>query len=166
MMGSATIRASRLSFVRDGLCRTTSTLSPYGLQCRYAIQRTTVAFIVIATALGIPPEARCQPPTEQLVKEGPALSLAGVPLSKALDTFAERSGLAVKPDWDALKDAGVQKETPVNVQYGSTTFEKQLDLILVKASPTGQPLAWYFVPVLAVQPRWGRLPATALVLCV
>ncbi len=82
-------------------------------------------------------------PTARLVTEIPEVSVDRMPLMRVLNLYAEQSGLAIEPDWTALKSSGVTKETPVTLKAKGQSFGKVLDLTLNQVSGKDAPLAWY-----------------------
>jgi len=106
-------------------------------------------------------------PTQKLVQDVQAVSLAKEPLEKALKRLSDLAGLEVRADWSALEPLGVNKDTPVSLKAGKMKFGKLLDLALNTIAPKDHPLAWYLSDNQVVvttqmralmRDRVGRLP--------
>lgn len=69
--------------------------------------------------------------------------LVKAPLHETVAEYAKLSGLTIRVDWEALKAAGVGKDTPVLVKFSQITMEKLLDLTLAEISKKDHYLAWY-----------------------
>jgi len=71
----------------------------------------------------------------------PEVKLSGVALADALDFLRDVSGVNLTINWKALEQAGIAKDTPINVRLRAISLRKALDLILPEASGT-EPLTY------------------------
>ncbi len=82
-------------------------------------------------------------PAQRLRKEISTVSLAKMPLMRVLKHYEKLSGLTIRADWNALRDVGIKKDTPVTLKAAKVRFDKLLDLTLHSIAPKGHPLSWY-----------------------
>ncbi|HEX4792751.1 MAG TPA: hypothetical protein VH370_03110 [Humisphaera sp.] len=71
----------------------------------------------------------------------PEVKLSGVALADALDFLRDVSGVNLTINWKALEQAGIAKDTPINVRLHAISLRKALDLILAEASGS-EPLTY------------------------
>ncbi len=64
-------------------------------------------------------------------------------LEKTFERLEELSGLKIAPDWPAVENTGVERDTKVVLRTGRVTVAQLLDLVAAQVSKRGKPLAWY-----------------------
>ena len=69
----------------------------------------------------------------QLNQTLPEVSLSGVALNDAIDFLRDVSGANIFVNWKSLEEAGVSKDTPINVRLRSVKLKKALEMILTEA---------------------------------
>jgi hypothetical protein len=70
----------------------------------------------------------------QLNQTLPEVQLNGVALNDAIDFLRDVSGANIFVNWKSLEEAGVAKDTPINVRLRSVKLKKALEMILTEAA--------------------------------
>jgi hypothetical protein len=112
--------------------------------------------LLAQTPASAPAKARATP-AARLVTVIPQVSVEAMPLMRVFNLYGELSGLAIEPDWAALKAVGVTKETPVTLKVKGVTFDKILDLTVNQAAQKDAPLAWYLSGETVIVSTQGRV---------
>lgn len=98
------------------------------------------SLLVIASALsGETPSAE---PSGGGLKTPVKALAASSSLGGVLLDLGKLAGMKILVDWPSLKAVGVDSNTPVAFSLHDATVEQALDTALMKASPSGRPLAW------------------------
>jgi hypothetical protein len=90
-----------------------------------------------STALAAPSSAR-----QALELTLPEVNFDNISISSAIDFLRDVSGANIHPNWKALEEAGIGKDTNVNVRLRAVSLRKVLNLILNEAGH-GSNLAFY-----------------------
>src|ERR1043166_4883994 len=98
----------------------------------------SVCLVLVTASLAAPP----QRPRTLLNQRLPELKFTGVPLSDAIDFLRDVTSANIHVNWRALEEAGVGKDTQVNLRARGVTLEKALSLVLSEAG-AGDTLAFY-----------------------
>lgn len=69
----------------------------------------------------------------QLNQTLPEVQFSGVALNDAIDFLRDVSGANIAVNWKAIEEAGVTKDTPVNVRLRSVSLKKALEMVLTEA---------------------------------
>jgi hypothetical protein len=69
----------------------------------------------------------------QLNQMLPEVQFSGVALGDAIDFLRDVSGANIVVNWKALEEAGVNKDSPINVRLRAVRFRKALDMVLNEA---------------------------------
>ena len=70
---------------------------------------------------------------QQLNTTLPEVNFSGVALTDTMDFLRDVSGANLVINWKALEEAGITKDTPVNVRLRSVSLRKALEMILQEA---------------------------------
>ncbi|HET6250387.1 MAG TPA: hypothetical protein VFE47_22055 [Tepidisphaeraceae bacterium] len=69
----------------------------------------------------------------QLNQTLPEVQFNGVALNDAIDFLRDVSGANIAVNWKALEEAGVTKDTPINVRLRAVSMKKALQMVLTEA---------------------------------
>jgi hypothetical protein len=70
---------------------------------------------------------------QQLNTTLPEVNFSGVGLTDAIDFLRDVSGANIAVNWKALEEAGVAKDTPVNVRLRRVSLRKAMEMVLSEA---------------------------------
>jgi uncharacterized membrane protein YgcG len=87
------------------------------------------AGLLIGTAANAPASAI----RTQLNHTLPEVQFNGVAFSDAIDFIRDVSGVNIVVNWKALEEAGVAKDTPINLRLRAISMHKALDMMLTEA---------------------------------
>ena len=80
---------------------------------------------------------------KRLAESVPTISVQQQPFSDVVNLLRRETGANIVVNWNALANAGVQKQTPISLQLSNVPFEKILSLVLQEAAGSGgTPLAY------------------------
>ncbi|MGC8559272.1 MAG: type II secretion system protein GspD [Phycisphaerae bacterium] len=80
---------------------------------------------------------------KRLAESVPSISVQQQPFSDVVNLLRRETGANIVVNWNALANAGVQKQTPISLQLSNVPFEKILSLVLQEAAGSGgTPLAY------------------------
>ncbi len=97
---------------------------------------------VISARDGVEKPDKPANPTEALERQVKRFKV-GATLEKTFERIEEVSGLKISPDWTAIEDTGVTRDTRVVMRVSRATVTQLLDLVVAQVSARGRPLAWY-----------------------
>ena len=63
----------------------------------------------------------------------PEVRFAGVGLTDAIDFMRDVTGANITVNWKALEEAGVTKDTPINVRLRTVSLKKAIEMVLAEA---------------------------------
>ncbi|KPK80540.1 MAG: hypothetical protein AMJ81_11920 [Phycisphaerae bacterium SM23_33] len=73
------------------------------------------------------------PPADPLAKTLPKVEFSGIPLGDVIQYFRDVTGANIHIRWAALEQAGINKDTPVNIKAAGVTAQRALELVLEDA---------------------------------
>ncbi len=74
---------------------------------------------------------------KRLAESVPSISVQQQPFSDVVNLLRRETGSNIVVNWNALANAGVQKQTPINLQLSNVPFKKVLSLVLQQAAGSG-----------------------------
>ncbi|HET6250656.1 MAG TPA: hypothetical protein VFE47_23410 [Tepidisphaeraceae bacterium] len=98
--------------------------------------RRLLASSVLAVGLtfgGVTASAPANATRTQLNQTLPEVQFSGVAFNDAIDFLRDVSGANIAVNWKALEEAGVTKDTPINVRLRAVSMKKALEMVLIEA---------------------------------
>jgi type II secretory pathway component GspD/PulD (secretin) len=74
---------------------------------------------------------------KRLAESVPSISVQQQPFSDVVNLLRRETGSNIVVNWNALANAGVQKQTPISLQLSNVPFKKILSLVLQQAAGSG-----------------------------
>ena len=74
---------------------------------------------------------------KRLAESVPSISVQQQPFSDVVNLLRRETGANIVVNWNALANAGVQKQTPISLQLSNVPFKKILSLVLQQAAGSG-----------------------------
>ncbi len=74
---------------------------------------------------------------KRLAESVPTISVQQQPFSDVVNLLRRETGSNIVVNWNALANAGVQKQTPISLQLANVPFKKVLSLVLQQAAGSG-----------------------------
>ena len=99
--------------------------------------------IVLLGAMSVALAEQSTAPKVALARKLPDINLSNVALSDAIEFLRDASNANMHVNWAALENAGVSKDTPVNLRLRGASLRKVLNLVLTEAAGGADTLSFY-----------------------
>src|SRR5947209_2315500 len=100
---------------------------------RRLLASAAIAGSLVTGYCAIPASAATSPTRRQLASVLPEVKFDGVALAESLDFLRDVSGANITVNWKALEEAGVTRDTPINIRLRHVSLKKAMEMVLSEA---------------------------------